>query len=176
MRHPVQKMQRLDARPMRRVIMDTEAGLEVDDFHRRPPNCCGRITARIANWVYLIHRADWVYLMHRGRIGRTAAQHGGNGGQAIREGGTDLSALCQSMSRAEPSRFMDDARPSKPTAAAAGTSATAETVGPTKGGVHRPGHSLKKSSETDMSRGSQFAQWREMVKVPIERQFQLGVC
>ena len=43
--------------------------------------------------------------------------------------------------------------------------------GPTKA-AHRPGHSLKKSPETDTSGDSQFAQWQIAVKVPIERQFQ----
>jgi len=64
-----------------------------------------------------------------------------------------------------------NARPSKPTAAAVGTSATAETVGRPRRGAP-PGHSLKKSPETDTSRDSRFAQWQIAVKVPIERQFQ----
>jgi hypothetical protein len=66
-RHLVQKMRRLDARPMRRVITDTEA-----DFHRRSPNCCGRITARIADKIHIIAVA---------RAAEMDARNGGFGGQ-----------------------------------------------------------------------------------------------
>jgi len=58
-------MRRLDARPMRRVIMDTEA-----DFHRRSPNCCGRISSHCRLGLSHAPRRNWVYLMHRGGIGR----------------------------------------------------------------------------------------------------------
>jgi len=62
-------VQRLDA-PNAARIYGTVAGLEIDRVHGTSPDCCGRITARIASGIYVVAAACAAEVKaHRGGFG-----------------------------------------------------------------------------------------------------------